>query len=285
MVAQSVSRSDMRPNAAIAQLLYSLSAATTVLLLLLAAWSLVRRVTEQLQPLSVLAMIMVATTLAGVTSLLRIGWFGSGAIRRPRKARSAVIWAIPSVVVLMFAASLSIAGTGSVRLFLFWAFLLGADGAWWWFFWRQLRPSAQREATGANTPVATAPAPSVVVEESAVEGDDDPLSDDVSQQITRSWAEDDRDTMTGVLRARFQPGERSQSLHVPLCPPMLRRPKVTVVQLSGSRARIKAADVQTFGIRFDLRLATPDDEMQDVLIHFEACCGKPASAGLGGITP
>jgi hypothetical protein len=64
---------------------------------------------------------------------------------------------------------------------------------------------------------------------------------------------------------------------------MLHRPDVTLIQLSGSRARIKAAEVQTFGIRFDLRLAAASDTPQVVVIHFEAHCGKPESVGLGGM--
>ena len=63
-------------------------------------------------------------------------------------------------------------------------------------------------------------------------------------------------TVAGLLRARFEPCKRSHSLHVAFCPPMLRRPKVTMVQLRGPRTRIKAADIQSFGIRFDLRLVT-----------------------------
>ncbi len=82
------------------------------------------------------------------------------------------------------------------------------------------------------------------------------LPDDVCQQITRSQSPHHGDTMAGVLRALFQPGERSRNLHVAFCPPMPGRPTVEVVQLSGPRTRVKAADVQSFGVRFDLRLAT-----------------------------
>ena len=120
--------------------------------------------------------------------------------------------------------------------------------------------------------------------ESDIEQDDvdEQLPDEVSQQITRTFADSEEDTVTGILRARLAPNERSQSLHVAFCPPMLRPPRVTAVQMSGSRARIKAADAQPFGIRFDLRLATASEEAQEVLIHFEARCAKPDSTGLGG---
>jgi hypothetical protein len=55
------------------------------------------------------------------------------------------------------------------------------------------------------------------------------------------------------------------------------RPLVDVVQLSGPRTRVKVADVQPFGIRFDLRLATASPQAEDVLIHFEAHCDTTVS--------
>ena len=51
---------------------------------------------------------------------------------------------------------------------------------------------------------------------------------------------------------------------------MKNRPKVDVIQMTGPQARVKAADIQQFGVRFDLRLAAPSNEMENVLIHFEA---------------
>jgi hypothetical protein len=112
--------------------------------------------------------------------------------------------------------------------------------------------------------------------------EEEPLPEGVCQQVTRSWVESEQDTVSGLLRASFAPGERSQSLHVAFCPPMLQRPEVRLVQLSGSRARIKAADVQLFGIRFDLRLASTSQATEEVLIQFDACCGRTAPVGGDG---
>ena len=94
------------------------------------------------------------------------------------------------------------------------------------------------------------------------------LPGDVCQQITRSQSPHSGDTIAGVLRALFQPGERSRNLHVAFCPPLPDRPSVEVVQLSGPRMRVKAADVQAFGVRFDLRLAAVSTQLEDVVIHF-----------------
>jgi hypothetical protein len=109
------------------------------------------------------------------------------------------------------------------------------------------------------------------------------LPEDVCQQLTRSWAEEDRDTVVGLLRAQFQPGERSHSLHVAFCPPMLRRPDVAVIQLSGAKARIKPAEIQPFGIRFDMRLVAASKQAENLLVHFEARCGSPENPGPGSL--
>ncbi len=272
---------------------------TVFMLLLLTTWLLVRRMDGQLrQPLGFLPLAVVGIAAAALASLLRWAWYQTGLRPRHWKSRTTLCWIVPSIAVLMFAMSLSITGTGTAALVFFWGTLLVVEGAWWWFTGRLL------QGVGGSTPVprtgsshtlrdtsSNATRPSVASDETsgntrlgdAETGDsdaDDSLPHEVSQQLTRCWAEEDHDTVTGVLRAIFEPGRRSQSLHVAFCPPMLWRPKVAVVQLSGPRARIKAADVQSFGIRFDLRLVTAGQTKQDVLIHFEARCSEPDTAGL-----
>jgi hypothetical protein len=48
---------------------------------------------------------------------------------------------------------------------------------------------------------------------------------------------------------------------------------VEVTHVSGPAARVKVADVQAFGLRFDVRLATASPSEEHVLIHFHARCG------------
>lgn len=281
-----------RLSPAVVRLLHALTITTAVMLLFLALWLLARRVGGQLQrPLNAPTLVLVAITLASLTSWLRIVWHYTGLRLSRRNGRAALAWTYPSVVVLLLAVALSIAGTGTARLLLFWGILVVVEGGWWWIAWRQLRATAQPSASESLASAAGSPASSLtqgVASESDVERDieqddvDEQLPDEVSQQITRTFAESEEDTVTGILRARLARNERSQSLHVAICPPMLRPPRVTAVQISGSRARIKAADAQSFGIRFDLRLATASAEAQEVLIHFEARCAKPDSTGLGG---
>ena len=269
----------------IGRLVLTVSIATVVLWLLLVAWLAVRDFRGQLQPMAFYALLLAGMISIGLTSLLRFAWHGLGMQPSRIRSRFAILWAVPSVALFLLGLALSIEGTGAPALILFWGMLIGCELTWWWWAWRHTptgNRSAGRPEDGRTeiTASATATGPHAVEQESGE--DDDLVPDDVSQQMTRSSADEEGDTVTGLLRARFAPHERSQNLHVAICPPMRHRPKVTVTQLSGPRSRIKTGDVQPHGIRFDLRLSSASELEQDVLLHFEACCGKPEPTGVGG---
>lgn len=271
----------------VSQLVLVLTTVTLLMLLLLGGWLAARRAGGQLrEPLDMLSLATVLVTVAGLVTLSRILWHRLGLSPRLWKSRYMLLWGGPTIVVLVLASSLSIPGTGAFRLSLFWTVLLLLEAASWWFIWRQIR-LAQRGGGDRRSGVwdaATLPSTASAVEgtEAEAQDDDAPLSEEVSQQITRSCAEKESDTVTGLLRAQFAPRERSRSLHVAFCPPMLHCPGVTVVQLSGAAARIKAGDVQPFGVRFDLRLSAASNEAQEALIHFEARCSHSQTARAGG---
>ena len=84
------------------RLLHALTITTAVMLLLLALWLLARRVEGQLQqPLSAPTLVLVAITLASLTSWLRIVWHHTGLRLSRRNGRAALAWTFPSVVVLL----------------------------------------------------------------------------------------------------------------------------------------------------------------------------------------
>ena len=263
--------------------------AAASMLLLVAIWLIARRATGYLQqPLSGSVLFSVGLVLAGLVALLRQGLLSTGWRPSRLKSTAMLLWVLPSLALLLLAWSLSITGTSSTALALFWGTLSVTEGIWWRIARHgplrgTTRPPTDR-STGAAAPpdggADSAPhGPTDVPEETA----DDPgehLPRDVSQQLTRSHSQEEGDTVAGMLRARFQSGERSQSLHVAFCPPMMHRPRVSFVQITGPRTRIKAADVQPYGVRFELRLATSSPRKQDVVIHFDAACLNPDSAGL-----
>ena len=122
-----------RLSPAVVRLLHALTITTAVMLSFLALWLLARRVGGQLQrPLNAPTLFLVAITLASLTSWLRIVWHYTGLRLSRRNGRAALAWTYPSVVVLLIAVALSIAGTGTARLLLFWGILVVVEGGWWW---------------------------------------------------------------------------------------------------------------------------------------------------------
>ncbi len=303
MAAQAVASSRLvwlRISPALTRLLRAVLLAAVVTLLFVAGWLLLRRMGGQLQqPLGFPALVFVGVAVAALASLLRLLWYQTGRSPERWKSPTTLLWLSPSCAVILLALALSITGTSTVALVFFWGILLAVESVWYGIAWRLAHSPAAAtplSATPPATPIhrvveSTAAAgrgESVAVDEPPAKADeegDEQLPEDICQQLTRSRAEEDADTVTGLLRARFEPSKRSHSLHVAFCPPMLRRPRVTVVQLQGPRTRIKAADIQSFGIRFDLRLVTASQKEQDVLIHFEANCTEPEATGLGGLVP
>ncbi|MFW6169670.1 MAG: hypothetical protein ACODAD_04205 [Planctomycetota bacterium] len=278
-------------SAVMSRLFLAGTMAAVGMLLLLALWLMARRMAGELeQPLSLPLLMTAALVLAGSLSLARLVWHRNQWCPSRWELRPLLRWGVPSAVVFILASSLSIAGTGIMRLLAFWALLLLVEGFWWAVAWRRIRAMpAPRTALGgeedaaaacafrlaASAPLAAEPADTV----NAPQEDSEHLSEDVSQQITRCRAEEDNDTVMGLLRARFAPKERSRSLHVAFCPPMLHPPTVDIIQVSGPRARIKAAEVRAFGIRFDVRLSVASEDPEEALIHFQARCGEPESGG------
>jgi len=96
------------------------------------------------------------------------------------------------------------------------------------------------------------------------------LEPGVSQQVTRSRTDQGGEIVTGLLRAELSAGERNCSLHVAFCPALSQEPCVEVIPLAGAAARVKAADVQVFGVRFDVRLTESSRQRQEVIMHFTA---------------
>jgi hypothetical protein len=283
MVAQAATPDRMqyaRRDPALVSLGQAALVSVTLVLLLVAAWLCGRRLAGEFQQsLGVLPLISVGVVAAALVSGLRCGWWQAGVWPAHVWSRSAVWWLLPSLAALLLAAAVSMRDSSAVALTLMWLLLLVNEMVWGECLWRShLRRGAcaRRDAWPATPdPVAAGSAPAESPSRPVEVCDDHELSlpEDVCQQITRVQSPLHGDTIAGVLRALFQPGERSHNLHVAFCPPLPVRPVVEVVQLSGPRTRVKAADVQPFGARFDLRLATVSTHAEDVLIHFEARCG------------
>ena len=186
---------------------------------------------------------------------------------------------LPGFAMLLIASVLTLPGTTLAAASALWSCVAIHEGAWIWFWRRGRAVRTPVDSPPPHTEITSTQMVSPLVEDELPERMTDPLEEgelqlphEVSQQITRTQAGPQGDTLAGLLRAVFQPGERSRYLHVAICPPMSGRPNVEVVQLSGPSTRVKAAEIQSFGVRFDLRLVAASTREETVLIHFEACC-------------
>lgn len=250
-------------------------------MLLVAVWLSARRLAGvTLQPLGFLALLFIGAILAGLVTAIRI-LIASDTTTTASAWPAALQRWLPGLAMVLLATVLTLPGTSWAAATALWSWVALNEGLWIGIaIWRRghvVRGPAvsPRPSTDSASPrAASRPVEDELPERSAeaLEDGELHLPDEVSQQITRTRTGESGDALAGLLRAVFQPGERSRYLHVAICPPMAGRPEVEVVQLSGPSTRVKAAEIQSFGIRFDLRLLAASSHKETVLIHFEACC-------------
>lgn len=152
-------------------------------------------------------------------------------------------------------------------LVLLWSAVLAHEtgwGVWWWRHRQTLRPPTARLSPLRRSDDRPQRADSVPAAEPSE------LPEQVTQQIVRSSADDGVQNIAGSLRAPFAPDERTGSLHVAFCPPLEDTPTFHCEQIDGPPARITAAEVRSYGVRIDVRLARAASEPTSVLVEFYA---------------
>jgi hypothetical protein len=245
----------------------------------------VRRLAGGFQhPLSTGGLLAVALLTGASASLLR-SW-ADGIVLPSRVA----FWrwvrlAGPSVCLLLLAISLSLSASPVAGIVGLWVILGGVEACWWFaglrglavprrvWRWRRRSPAASTCLEVPAVPdlsVRPVPPPDIADEAREEEENDEVLPLDVTQQLTRRHDSDGRDWMFGYLRGVFEPGERSQNLHVAFCPPFEGTPVLTVHQMSGPAVAIKRAQVETYGARLELKLAAKTGQTESVVVQFDA---------------
>ena len=237
---------------------------------------------------------LTALLLAGAAAALRLAWQHLPDARQAL-GRSWLVWTLPSFALLAFAFALSLPETQTWPLWAFWAILALEEGASLWGVWRDLDSGEPAGDVAGETTALRAGESELVEAVSALISDleahdvrspewsavgdreirvDPPqqpaphfLPRNASQQLTRSFEEDGSDSLYGLLRGHFAPGQRSLRLHVSFCPPFDTVPEVTVDKMEGPEVSIKPAQVLAYGLRLDLRLKTLSSDPQDVVLE------------------
>ncbi len=284
-----------RPGPMLTTLARSILATAAVMLLLVALLLAARRVigVPHGPPFPTLLLIA-ALVLLAIISAIRIGWWYLNLVPWRAGVAGYGWWLVSLMTLVLFAVYMSVSGIGAGHSTVLWTSVILFESGWWYALLRRsgvhlglpawgrfprfgLRSAVAADSLGRERmerPATRAEeAASVGVEESGedeCDSDEALLEPGVYQQVTRSKSDDGMDSVRGLLKGEFLPGQRSQSLHVAFCPPMAARPFVEVVQVTGPRSSVKAADIQPYGVRFDVRLAVANQQSENVLIHFEA---------------
>jgi hypothetical protein len=239
----------------------------TAAALVVVARRLAGALANPLEPAILFATGVLAATAAAA---IRLGWFftptASAANSPPRRLDHAMM-ALTSLSVAALAAGLCVPETPALGTFLL-CTLLGAEESWAWAW--HIRHSI---SLPVPRPPSRAPTPRARL---SLDPDVAVLSENVTQQLTRSQAADGDEELSGWLRTTFAPGQRTASVHVAFCPPFAATPQLEVEQLDGPEARIKTAQLLPYGARLDLKLAAAAEEPTNVLLQFSA---RTASGG------
>lgn len=206
-------------------------------------------------------LLLLATGLAAVLAAVaaRFAWrFARVPVgdRRPMALHVSL-----SAGLLLLGAGVTLPGGTVAALLLFWTLLLAEEAA----AWRGILRRQSLPGVAARTVRTASPSAKSTEEESW-------------QQVTRGRSADGRQTAHGWLRAEFAAGQRTAVAHVAICPPLPNVPGVTFRQTAGPEARVKAAQVLPYGIRFEIKLPTASERARQVRIEFTAE-GSPSRCG------
>jgi hypothetical protein len=190
------------------------------------------------------------------------------ACARRRSRLDLALWIAPTPALLLLGVALSLPGTSTAGLIVFWG-LLVVEETWSWRRapWRgQVR--AAREHPPQSEP-ELAPVQREEPEHRQAVVDECP-PEEVTQQLTRGRGADGSEHITGWLRAPFAAGQRTAVVHVSFCPPLNKIPELKVHQADGPKARIKTAQLLPHGARLDLKLSQSAEQSASVLLQFSA---------------
>jgi hypothetical protein len=99
--------------------------------------------------------------------------------------------------------------------------------------------------------------------------DGDSLPEGVTQQLIRA-EHGGIESLSGLLRVDFPAGDRTQVVHLAFCPPFHAVPEVNVASISGPPATVKVSQVESFGMRVDVRRNPSANEPDSIVLEIEA---------------
>jgi hypothetical protein len=260
---------------AVAHLVRLIAAAGFALLAFGGAVILARRLSGALgAPLPFGAFLTCASLLTAAALLFR-AMFPLPATLRGRWSQY-LYYALASGVLLLWAIGLSAPGAGG-GLVVLWGALLLEEG-WSWTHLRSRMPIARPQVAQTANVIAL-PLP-IVAEEDRASAESEVLSETESQdeaicqQLVRRRESDGSETIAGWLRVQVPAKARHATAHVAICPPFTGLPECFAEQMDGPPAQVKVAQSVPHGVRFEVKLDEPGEEVADVLVEFSIQYGR-----------
>jgi hypothetical protein len=230
-------------------------------------------------------LLLLTQLLVGSVLGFRCVW-RRGLTRSDLLAKDLAIHLVPSAAAVLFAGAVSSAESPLWAVIVLWMALTCAET---WFWMSVLSSPLRRLWTQRGAPFSPVrtdrrDAASVVPhnnqhlptetrgeeEESRADSDEESFPPDCLQQIRRLRDTDGAEAVHGLLRLELAPGQRVHHLHVAFCPPLPAAPEFAIEQLEGPEATLTAGQVEPYGARIDLRLASPAREGQNMMVEFYA---------------
>ncbi len=215
------------------------------------------------QPLSPAVLAALGLALAGLAVLFRRTFSGIPIAR----ATAYVLWAAPSVVLLIWAAAVSLEGSDTLGLVALFGVLLLEEG----YSWGRLPAKFDVPQQRGKTPIASLDPRPVVVPPADEVGDVAALEADRDEAVTQHVIRRQDGTgeaIEGWLRVEFAAAQRHATAHLAICPPLDRVPECFAEQMDGPPAQIRIAQVLAYGVRFEIRLDQPSEEPASVFVEF-----------------
>ncbi len=259
----------------------------------LALLLLVRRWSDALhKPLGSFSLIFLALALCGLATGARLLWHTAQRWQGQDHRRSYWLFdALLTASVLGLAAAVSLPESPVLATVILWLVVLGGESATWFVRLRRERTGTLSDPLVEDTAAQNAAvreAGSVVQQsDTALEAAADWPADDesseilpegVSQRITRGREESGGEMIFGIVRCDFAPGQRQQNVHIAFCPPLQRRPQLSMDQVDGPTARLRPAILEVFGAGVEVKLKAASTGPSSVQIQFYACEVLPSGS-------
>lgn len=190
------------------------------------------------------------------------------AIAPPRLSRWLVVawWATPSVVLVIWAAAVSLGGSETLGLVALFGALLVEEGWSWGRLSLRFDPAHRRRRATVEPPLSDAtwdaPTPAGVCDVPAADADEA-----VKQWIVRRQ-DQAGDVIDGWVRVDFVVSQRHAAAHLAICPPMDRVPECFAEQSDGPDAQVKVAQVLSHGVRLEIKLDKAAAAPTSVVVEF-----------------